>query len=345
MSKSFLFFGFFDPEYARNRVLIKGLRENDCEVTLCRVDPQKNGSFKKFLVLYKEYRKIRKQKYDHVIVAFPGHTVVWLAYLLFGRKIIFDVFVSLYNSEIEDRSKHGRRSFRALYYWILDWVGMRLSGKLIIDTKAHIDMLAKKFGISKDKFVVVYVGSDDSAIFPVEKDIGQKFIVHFHGTGTPMQGVGYIIEAARLLENNKEIEFRMYGISGSDTQNLHFLARFPYEDMSSKLAEADIVLGIFGDTEKAQKVIPNKVYEGWAARKPVITGDTPAVVELSKDNEELLLCEVASGEDLAAKILVLKNDNMIRHRIAWAGYGLFLNNLRPRMVVKPLLDSLNIKHE
>lgn len=340
MDKHFLFFGFFDPEYARNRILIKGLLENGCEVTLCRVDPQKNGSFKKFWALYKEYRKVQKQKYDHVIVAFPGHTVVWLAYLLFGRKIIFDVFVSLYNSEIEDRLKHSHHSLRALYYWMLDWIGMHLSPRLLIDTKAHRDMLVAKFGISKEKFLVVYVGSDDSVVFPVEKDKGQKIIVHFHGTGTPMQGVGYIIESARLLENNKDIEFRMYGISGSDTQNVHFFDRFPYGDMSSKLAEADIVLGIFGDTEKAQKVIPNKVYEGWAARKPVITGDTQAIIELSKDNEELLFCEAASGEDLAAKILDLKNDNMNRQRIAEAGYSLFLNNLRPRMVVKPLLDSL-----
>ena len=338
--KRVLFFGIFDPKYSRNRVLIRGFEENRYKAVLCRVDPKKYPGIKKYIQLFKEYRKIKHTNFDHVIVAFPGHTVVWLAYLLFGRRIIFDVFISFNNSEIEDREKDQIFSARAIYYWSLDWLSMHLAQKLLIDTYVHRDFLSKKFGISEKKFAIVYVGSDDSVIYPIKKDMGKKLIVHFHGTGTPMQGVPYILKAAELLKKNKDIEFRMYGISGSDTENSHFFGRFPYEDMSKKLSEADFVMGIFGDTKKAQLVIPNKVFEGLAARKPVITAETTASKEILKDKENVILCQNASPEDLAEKIQILAKDPTLVETVSLGGYELFKQKLTPKLVIKKVIKCL-----
>jgi len=341
--KSILFFGIFDPGYSRNRVLIRGFEENGYDISLCRVDPKKHSGIKKYIKLFKEYRKIRRTTFDYVVVAFPGHTVMWLAYLLFGRKVIFDVFISLYNSEIEDRKKSRMFSTRAVYYWSIDWFSMRLAYKLLIDTYAHRDFLSKKFGIYREKFIVVYVGSDDSVVHPLKKDRGEKLIVHFHGTGTPMQGVPYILRAAELLRKNKDIEFRMYGISGFDTENVHFFGRFPYEDMSSKLSEADVVLGIFGNTKKAQLVIPNKVFEGLAARKPVITAKTVAVLEIAHEDTEVILCEEANSKALAENIVKLLYRKDIMDTVAQAGHEMYKVNLTPDVLVKNLVQCLDHK--
>ena len=43
-SKTILFFGFFDEEYSRNRVLIKGAKDLGYTVMLCKVNPRKYGS-------------------------------------------------------------------------------------------------------------------------------------------------------------------------------------------------------------------------------------------------------------------------------------------------------------
>ncbi len=96
------YFGIYNSEYSRNRVLISGFKKNGAEIYECRVGPRV-GKAKKFINLYKEYKKIKHNKFDYVIVAFPGHSVVWLAWLLFGKRIIFDAFTSLYNSNVYDR--------------------------------------------------------------------------------------------------------------------------------------------------------------------------------------------------------------------------------------------------
>jgi hypothetical protein len=66
-----------------------------------------------------------------------------------------------------------------------------------------------------------------------------------------------------------------------DLLNVTFLSFIPVSQLPFHIQKADLVLGIFGDTEKSQRVVPNKVYEGLAMAKPVITGDSPASESLS----------------------------------------------------------------
>ena len=77
-----------------------------------------------------------------------------------------------------------------------------------------------------------------------------------------------------------------------------------------KIVEADLCLGIFGNTDKAKRVIPNKVYECLAVGKPVITADTPAIRELFEDGE-LVFVSVADHISLAKAIMALKNDESL----------------------------------
>ena len=51
--------------------------------------------------------------------------------------------------------------------------------------------------------------------------------------------------------------------------------------MTSPLASADAILGIFGTSDKALRVIPNKVYQGLAVGRAVLTaggGGRPSVL-------------------------------------------------------------------
>jgi hypothetical protein len=53
-----------------------------------------------------------------------------------------------------------------------------------------------------------------------------------------------------------------------------------YADLKDRIAEADLCLGIFGTSDKAASVIPNKVFQILAVGRPLVTRISPAIREL-----------------------------------------------------------------
>lgn len=356
--KKVLFFGIYNPEYSRNRVLMRGFKENGFEVFECRVAPQKQTGFKKYWKLYKEYKKIKKEKFRWVIVAFPGQGVVWLAFLLFGRNIIFDAFLSLYDSNIYDRKVCKPFSFRAFFYWFLDWYSCLLAKKVLLDTNEHIKYFSKTFLIPKKKFIRVFIGSDDLIFYPKDtkksktKKENSDFVLHFHGNFIPLQGIEYIIEASNILKD-ENFKFNIVGDGGTLNKKIKqkvldlgleektvFHGRVPIEEIPCFIENSDICLGIFGDTEKTKRVIPNKVYECMAMKKPIITADTPAIKEIFKNYENVILSSVSNGADLAEKIKYLKENKEKMEEILENAYDLYNEKLTPERIINDLISSL-----
>lgn len=337
-----LYFGIYNPNYSRNRVLIKGLRENGVEVLECNVPYRSWVSYFKLFWRYIFLKKV----FDVIIVGFPGQEMMPLIRLLTLRlgsgrarkPIIFDAFTSHYGGYILDRNLYKKSSWRAKYYRFIDRFSCKLANKVLLDTNAHIDFFVKEFGLSRGKFRRIFVGTDSDIFYPkrTERNDG-KFLIHFHGHYIPLQGVKYIIQAAKLLER-ENVLFNIIG-RGQDYQesrnlaaqlnlsNINFAGNVLYNKLPEYISSADVCLGIFGKTLKTDIVIPNKVYDAIACAKPVITADTPAISELFKDKEDILLCRKADPEDLAEKILLLKNNSDLRERIGQGGYQLFKNYL------------------
>ncbi|MCA9353481.1 glycosyltransferase [Candidatus Nomurabacteria bacterium] len=336
-----LLFGIYDKNYSRNSVIIDGLVSNGVEVYECVVDPEKNKGLKKYFSLFREYKKNKNSNFDKVFVLFPGHSVLWFARILFGKKVVLDFFVSLYNSNIEDRKKFSKTSLKAFYFWFLDWLSLVFSPVILIDTNSHKDFISKKFFVKKKKFLVVYVGANEKIVYPMVSEKSDKFIVHFHGIGTPLHGLDKIIRAAKNLSQHKDIEFHIYGSSTKEvSDNIKFFPRFEYKDISLVLSKADLVLGIFGDTKKANIVIPNKVYEGLASKKPVVTLETSATKELLHDLENVIFCSSVNDKSIEERILFAKNNPAICEKVAVSGYKTFLEKLTPKIIIKNLLEKI-----
>ena len=342
------YFGDYDSGYSRNRVIINGLKENSSTVFECR---SKKRGLKKLQEFCKKHRYL-KNKYDIMIIGYSdSRFVIFLAKILTRKKIIWDAFYSLYDSWVYDRKLVSKYSPKAWLYWLSDWFNCVLADKILLDTNEHINYFVKIFKINRNKFIKVLVGTDENIFYSREYTKSDKFIVHFHGNYIPLQGTEYIIKAAKLLRN-ENIIFRMVGSRGQEykqsfklakslnLKNIEFINSVSYEILPDLIAEADVSLGIFGNTGKAKRVIPNKVYEAIAMKKAIITADTPAIRELFTDRENILFCRVADSESLAEKILELKNNESLRKKVAQGGYELFNKYCVPEIIGRKLLEEI-----
>jgi glycosyltransferase involved in cell wall biosynthesis len=128
-----------------------------------------------------------------------------------------------------------------------------------------------------------------------------------------------------------------------DINNIEFIDWVTLDELSIERRKADICLGgHFGETNKAKRVIPGKVYDCLSARKPVILGNNPANRELFEDGKNVIFVEHGNPEQLADAILNLKNDEVIREKIAEQGYKLFLEKCTPFHVVNGLIENLKL---
>lgn len=288
------FFGTYNPQYSRSRVIKRGLEESGVTVVECN---ERSFGMKKYWRLWKKFKYI-KNEVDFLFVGFPGYGAAVFAKIFTGKKIIFDAFASIYDSMVFDRKTVSIFSPKSFYYFLLDFLACHMSDYVLVDTLSQKDFFIRTFKIKPKKILVVYVGADIPQDFLVqtEKIKNSPIKVFFGGTFIPLQGVDVILKSAKLLENDPlagglRFEIMGQGQTFPDAKNLaqklslhnvEFLPPHPYVELLNHLNSADISLGIFGSTSKSQRVIPNKVFDALALGKPCITQDSPAIREILK---------------------------------------------------------------
>ena len=371
------FFGTYEKNYSSNRVIIKGLKKNgidiiECHVSLWEKYRNKHGNFLKLFSIVKlafsccfAYMKLclmffsKCKKVDVFVVGYIGQLdILFLkALLLFKKnkpKILFVPLVSLYDTAIIDRGLSNKNNLFAKFLFYIDRFSFKMANLVVFDTNEHIDHMSNLFGLDKDKFKRVWVGADEDVFYPIktellkENDKNDKFQVLFIGKYIPLHGLEYIIEAAKLLEDKKDIEFKIVGSGQLDEKimslrkklkikNIDFIRWIKYDELVNEINKAHIVLGIFGGSDKSLRVIPNKIFQAVACGKPTITGDSLSIRELFTDRKDILLCENRNAESLKSAILELKNDDKLKEYISDNGYKIFKNSLTCKEIGRELL--------
>ncbi len=322
----FCFFGIYTPGYARNRVFLKGLRQNGVSVVEIRLDA---GTRWRYFKLAWRLFKMRRS-YDVIVAAFPSPTAAIVARLVSRKFLVVDEFYSMYDAVVNDRKEISRWHPRALKLLVLDWLSLLCADLIITDTAEHKKYWALWLWANSKKMEVVHIGAEIpklAANQPSSED--GRLVVHFHGSYVPLQGVEAIVAAAALLKNDNRFAFRLIG-DGQDFERamviaetagikkeLEIIRRIDYGTLLNYISAADIVLGIFGTSEKAKRVIPNKVYEGAAAGKPIVTMDSRAIREVFSPSKDILVTE-PTPEALAEALKRLVGDPQFRHALGAA---------------------------
>lgn len=310
-------FGFFDPTYSRNAIMRESLEETGATVVACHA-PKMN-----FGTLIQLFR-MRPKKVDVVLVGYSDNRFgVLLAKLLFRVPVVWDAFYSLYDSRVHDRALVNHFDPRAWWYWLLDCINVFLANGYIFDTNEHMYYFQNTFGAQERKSVRVLFGSLAQA--HTNAQYHENDTVGFYGKYIPLQGVEVIVRAAALLP---QVSFELIG-SGQEyaamrrlsnelhCTNIAFVNRLSFDELVQHIESWSVSLGIFGSSQKAQRVIANKIYDAAALGKAIITMDTPAVRELFTHNQDIVLIS-NDPQSLAEAIKELLADEALRRRIGEA---------------------------
>ncbi len=351
------FFGTYEEEYPRNQILLKAMKQAGVHVYECHANLWKNRIHKtetlksiwkitrlfyQLLILYPVLlvRYWTTPDHDLVLVGYPGQidilAIKWLVKLR-KRPIVFDIFISLYDAAVEDRGLVKRNSITAFLLYQLDKTACRSANHLILDTHAQIQYFEETFKIPKNRFTRIFAGADDRLFVPLKKTNEREVArcrVLFIGKFTPLHGIETILETAKRLKNEKDIYFDIIGIGqlydkiskmvqAENLENVKLHGWVDYEALPGWIQRSDLCLGIFADTPKASRVIPNKIFQALACAKPVITAKTDAIQELLKHGDSAYLIPPGQPEALKEAILALKKDNDAALKIAEKGNSAF----------------------
>jgi glycosyltransferase involved in cell wall biosynthesis len=308
-----LWWGRFDPDYSRNRILRKLLAELGWQVT---------DFHPRFSALGDWEARLR---------GLPQPDLVWVpcfrqrdlaAARRWARRqgvpMVFDPLISAYDKQVDERGKVGADSPRARRLLAWERCLFQSADRVLADTPAHADYFGQTLGVPRERLAVVYVGADAGLFTPApmpEVAAGAPLEVLFYGSFIPLQGPRVVVEAARLYQGSP-VRWTLLGngplrpdceAAARGMDNVGFEDWLPYEQVPARVHRAHILLGVFGTTSKAGRVIPNKVYQALACGRPVVTRRAEAYPAALYGGAETGLSWTGAGDaqDLADQVAAL----------------------------------------
>lgn len=241
---------------------------------------------------------------DIIFIPPLQHTNKLVKLAIFLRKrYIVDFYISYYDSNVFDYSKYQEGSKDAKKLKKLDINVLKNAELAIFLNESERDFYLERLELNREE-----INSTILPLYNPEKNTFSKLkffkkerkIMKICWTGTyiPLHGLEKIIEAIAIFKDKygaNKIELVLWG--DSDKKAL------PYMKIAKKLnlekdvifmnqywgdldkwneymsGNCDVSLGVFGDSNKSQTVLPNKVLDGIALKTPVLTQNSKGLTE------------------------------------------------------------------
>ena len=352
-------FGAYDATYPRTRVLREGLESRGAEVLSIQAPLGSPRFLRETRLLLSWVRSARKL--DAVLVPSFGHRDLPLAELL-GRAtdspVLFDPLVSRWDTQVGDLGRLRKGSLSAWRVRVSDRVSLTLADMVICDTWEHGDFYSNEFGVARRKLSRVPVGADRFAF-----DLGERrasrpragpLDIVYLGGYLPLHGLPAVIDAATELEARHGERFATFTLIGGGMllprverdvaarglRSVRLIPRMPYEEAMTRLARADLSLGIFGTSAKSGRVVPHKVFQSMALGIPTVTRRSAAIMEFFRDEEHLVLVPPGDGAALARAIESLEQDPDRAEKIGARGRAAARAQASPSRIGDLLVEAI-----
>lgn len=246
-----------------------------------------------------------------VVVPYPGHQVIADVRRISPVPVVLDLFLSAYDTVIEDRQLAAPGSLAAQYFAELDRRACAAADLVLLDTPENAAYVAELTGLPAERFAWLPVNDPDAPIAPMpwRAAADGRLQLLFFGTGVPLHGLSTLLNAVASVPR---VHLTLVGGTAADRARAQQLlpGRLRLEPefvdrarLGELLDQCQLVAGVFGASGKAQRVVPFKVVHALAAGRPVLTADTPAVCRWLDGSGAVF---VAPAHDVAALAAVLR---------------------------------------
>ena len=352
MKKHVLFWGRFDHGYSKTRVNIALFRELGWEVDFfdVKVSPRFGDVEAFFRGLW------RKPNPDLVFVPICRQRDIAAACRWAHRrgvKVLFDPMISAWDKKVLEQKKWQADEPRAKRLLAWEKKLMAMPDFITWDTSCHVDFAAEYLDVPRSKMAPLFTGTDETVFKPVADSAGTeagspRFRVLYHGAYLPLHGTEVIVEAARQTQHLPiQWDFLGWGAYKASTEakaaglaNVRFLDKVPYVDVPKVIAAHDVVLGVFGTTAKAARVIGNKVYECMACARPTINEFCTGYPPSAKDCKAIKFIPAGDPAALVRAVEAYRADWANREMYFREARAFFERELSMKVVKAQLADIL-----
>ncbi len=365
-------FGTYDKNFSSNKTIIKALESQGVKVvqvnahtSVTKIENAKDLGWIQIIKRILVKTKLLVVTITHVssiiqsnalIVGYPGHIDVIFAKiicLLFRKKLVFFPLIIISTGFIDEYGILSANSPKAKFIKNVEKIIYKACDIILADTLYQKKHFIEIFGIQEEKVYLLPIGADNSTYVykPKTSNQNNEINIVYYGLYSPVHGVKYIIEAAQFMKNNKNVFFIMVG-DGTQFQenyqkannyklkNITFFKEMTESNALSTLQSADIFMGFFENHSAIYRAIPNKIYQGIALGKAVLTADAPVIRDVFTHKKNIYLCKPGNQESINSAILNLTRDKKLRNSIAKNAYNLYLENFTPEALGKVLLEII-----
>lgn len=271
------------------------------------------------------------------------------------KRIVADAFISLYDTVVLDRKLLRTRTLLARILKYVERRAYLTADTVVVDTEQNADFLSQFFCIERKKFLSIPLSTNEEQFryLPYSPQTGICRVL-FVGTLIPLHGVAVILEATQLLASREDIHFTIIG----DGQNADIVESFlcrnhprmkwvrewrTSEQLAAAIAESDICLGIFGESDKTQRVCPLKLYAYAGIGRAIVTGSTRWEKETTGRLEYHPFATVPVNDStaLAGEIALLADNPTLRGELAKNSRRFYTEILSNSAAIKKLIACLS----
>ena len=231
-----------------------------------------------------------------------------------------------------------RNTFQKLFYFLMEWIGARLTDALVVLNQNDFEIAAKRLGVPLDKLHLIPNGVDPERYSPPSLEVRNKIRLERFGIGKDGVAIGmvgrlwrqknpecFVKAGIELLKNNPlSIHFFLIG-DGEEREKLEGLIK------ASGNQQAIHILGWRDDADRLLdgldifvlpslwEGMPLAILEAMASSLQVVASNIPGNRDLVEDAENGYLFELNNEKVLVEKLRKLINDPALRNRLGESG--------------------------